>query len=143
MSCKASLFVRFFISSYYSLAIFPRKYTDSLLLCHVYAVALFFSLYGMYVVRYFSLMRGVFFTFFWVGCIFYISLILKSISSINQSKRYHVLQNCILPYGLGQDRFQIIEGTEPPEEVHKKTIINWCDQLNCCKMFMFWRRRSV
>ena len=81
----------------------------------------FFSLY-MECTSYdnFSLLHGVFSTFFWVGCIFYISLIENLINSINQSKRYHVLQNCLLPLGLGQDRFQIIEGTEPPEEVHKK-----------------------
>ena len=50
--CKASLLVGFFISPYYLLAIFRRKCKDSLLLCHVYVVALFFSLDGAYVVRY-------------------------------------------------------------------------------------------
>ena len=42
-------------------------------------------------------------------------------------------KNCFLPNGLGRDRFQTTEGTEPPE-VHKKTIIIWCDQLSCCEM---------
>ena len=65
---------------------------------------------------------------------FYISLLIDSSThSIKQAIRYHILQNCLLPYGLGRDPFQIIEGTEPPE-MHKRAIINWCDQLNGCKM---------
>ena len=40
--------------------LFLRKCTDSLLLCHVYAVAFFFFLYGEYVVRYFPLLDDVY-----------------------------------------------------------------------------------
>ena len=43
-------------------------------------------------------------------------------------------KNCLLPYGLSRDRFQIIEGMKPTEKCTKNTIITWCDQLNCCKI---------
>ena len=86
--------------------------------------------------------RTIFFPPGW--CFFYLVLgrliflhqLYRKIQSIRTIKQYGIIpsyKNCLLPYGLGRDRFQIIEETEPPE-MHKQTIINWCDQLNCCEI---------
>ena len=74
----------FFISPYYLLAIFPRKCTDNWLLCHVYAVALFFSLYGEYVVRFFPFLGGVFSTLF-LGRLNFSHQLIREFNQFNQS----------------------------------------------------------